>query len=47
MLFRPSIRIPTSEITEEKLYWTRRDFLAPPAAPPASRWWVGYPAVTC
>jgi sulfoxide reductase catalytic subunit YedY len=29
MLFRPSIgRIPSSEITEEKLYWTRRDFLA-------------------
>jgi len=28
MLFRPSIKIPTSEITEEKLYWTRRDFLA-------------------
>ena len=28
MLFRPSIRPPSWEITEEKLYWTRRDFLA-------------------
>ena len=28
MLFSPSIRIPSSEITEEKLHWTRRDFLA-------------------
>jgi sulfoxide reductase catalytic subunit YedY len=29
MLVRPSInRIPSSEITDEKLYWTRRDFLA-------------------
>jgi len=28
MSFRRSIKIPTSEITEEKLYWTRRDFLS-------------------
>jgi sulfoxide reductase catalytic subunit YedY len=29
MFFRPSIsKLPSSEITEERLFWTRRDFLA-------------------